>query len=274
MYYFSHLVQIYYLDLFIGDKMWLTKYNASGNDFLIFHTFNDMLDSKKRSEFAKKVCNRHSGVGADGLVIVMPHNKYAYKWDFYNSDGSKANMCGNASRCVAHYAYQNNLAPKKHSFLSGAGEIKVEIKDDDVVEINFGKIKILKNAIDEYEMKFALLDSGVPHLVSFIDDKMLRNKNDMMKDLREKYNANVNLAKIISKDTIHVATYERGVEDITLACGTGMAATYYIALMQNKINKIATLIPPSKEPLYFRIKNDEVYYKGKIERICDIKLFL
>ena len=253
--------------------MWLTKYNASGNDFLIFHTFNNMLDSTKRAEFAKKVCNRHSGVGADGLVIIIPHNKYAYKWDFYNCDGSKANMCGNASRCVAHYAYLNNLAPKKHSFLSGAGEIKVEIYDDNIVEVNFGKITILKDCINEYKMQFFLLDSGIPHLVSFVD-KLPKNKNAMMKDLREKYNANVNFAKIIDKNTIHIATYERGVEDITLACGTGMAATYYLALMQNKIDRVATLIPPSNELLYFRIKDDEVYYKGKVERISDIKLYL
>ncbi|RDU57514.1 diaminopimelate epimerase [Helicobacter sp. MIT 99-5507] len=256
--------------------MWLTKYNASGNDFLIFYTFNNILDSKKRANLAKKICNRHSGIGADGLVIIMPHSKYAYKWDFYNSDGSKADMCGNASRCVAHYAYINNLAPKKHSFLSGAGEIKVEIddKNDDIVEVNFGKVKIKKDCIDEYEMQFTLLDSGIPHLVSFIDGKLPKSKNKMMENLRKKYNANVNFAKIISKDIIHLSTYERGVEDITLACGTGMAATYYLALMQNKIHKIATLIPPSNEPLYFKMQNDEVYYKGKVERICDIKLFL
>ena len=255
--------------------MWLTKYNASGNDFLIFHSLlNQKLDSKQRAKFAKKVCNRHSGVGADGLVIIMPHKKYAYQWDFYNSDGSKANMCGNASRCVAHYAYLHNLAPKKHSFLSAAGEIKVEIdsKDNNIVEVNFGKIEILKNNINEYKMQFCLLDSGVPHLVSFVDE-LPTSKNNIMESLRKKYNANVNFAKISSKKTIHIATYERGVENITLACGTGMAATYYLALKQNKINKTAILIPPSNEKLYFKEKNNEVYYKGRVERICDIMLF-
>lgn len=252
--------------------MWLTKYNANGNDFLIFHTFNDILDSTKRARLAKKVCDRHSGVGADGLVIVMPHSKYSYQWDFYNSDGSKANMCGNASRCVAHYAYHNNLAPKKHSFLSGAGEIKVEVdsKDTDIIEVNFGVIKILKENINEYEMNFTLLDSGVPHLVSF-QDEIPTSKNDMMKCLRDKYNANVNFATL-NKDTINIATYERGVEDITLACGTGMAATFYLALIQNKIAKEALVIPPSNECLNFRVDNDEVYYKGKVHKICDIKL--
>lgn len=254
--------------------MWLTKYNASGNNFLIFHTFGKMLDSNDRARFAKKVCNRHSGIGADGLVIIMPHDKYAYQWDFYNSDGSKANMCGNASRCVAHYAYYNNLAPKIHSFLSGAGEIKVSIdnKDSSMVEVNFGIIKIIDSNIKEYGLDFSLIDSGVPHLINFTDCKLPTNKNDMMKNLRQKYNANVNFAQISKNNTIYIATYERGVEDITLACGTGMAATYYMALMQNKIEKQAILIPPSNEYLYFRIKDNEVYYKGKVEKICDIKL--
>lgn len=253
--------------------MWLTKYNASGNDFLIFHTFGDVLDSNKRSNLAKKVCNRHSGIGADGLVIISPHHKYAYQWDFYNSDGSNANMCGNASRCVAHYAYSNKLAQKKHSFLSGAGEIKVSIDEtnNDIVEVNFGHINIIKNSIKEYDLEFALLDSGVPHLVNFTNCKLPKYKNDMMKHLREKYNANINFAKIENQNTIYIATYERGVEDITLACGTGMAAAYYLALMQSKINNKAILIPPSMENLYFSMLDNEVYYKGKVEKICDIK---
>lgn len=254
--------------------MWLTKYNASGNDFLIFHTFGDMLDSTARSNLAKKLCNRHSGIGADGLVIISPHNKYAYQWDFYNSDGSKANMCGNASRCVAHYAYQNKLAPIEHSFLSGAGEIKVAIdkNNHNIVEVNFGHINIIQTNINEYGLEFVLLDSGVPHLVNFVDSKLPTTKDNMMQNLREKYNANINFIKIINKNTIHIATYERGVEDITLACGTGMAAAYYISFMQNKIEKEAVLIPPSMEYLHFRMQNDEVYYKGKIEKICDIKI--
>lgn len=249
--------------------MWLTKYNANGNDFLIFHTFK----KTNRSMMAKKLCNRHSGIGADGLVVVLPNKQYAYEWDFYNSDGSKAKMCGNASRCVAHYAYTNKLAPKSHSFLSGAGAIKVRIEGS-IVESNFGIVKVLQKNIILDNQNFTLLDSGVPHLVAFVDskDKIPLIKNKFIKDMRDKYNANVNIAYIKNKNNIYISTYERGVEDITLACGTGMAATFYLALINNKINDNAILFPPSGDKLYFRIENNEVYYKGAVQRVCDIQI--
>ncbi|RAX52272.1 diaminopimelate epimerase [Helicobacter sp. 16-1353] len=247
--------------------MWLSKYSASGNDFLIFHTFK----KDDYSKLAKKLCNRHNGIGADGLVALLPHTKYAYEWDFYNSDGSNAEMCGNASRCVAHYAYKNQLAPKKHSFLAKAGEIKVEVNGL-VVEVNFGKIKMLDKNIIENNLHFYLLDSGVPHLVAFINEKsnLPKNKNDFLQNLRQKYNANVNLAYIKNKNKIHLATYERGVEEITLACGSGMAATFYLALSNKKIKNDCILIPPSGDKLHFRTEKNDVYFKGAVQKIGDV----
>lgn len=252
--------------------MWISKYNANGNDFLIFHTFK----KTNRSNLAKKLCNRHSGIGADGLAILLPNNKFAYEWDFYNSDGSSAKMCGNASRCVGHYAVNNNLAKKQHSFLSAAGEIKLKVNRN-LVEINFGIIKLLKTNIKENNLNWVLLDSGVPHLVSFVDsiNEIPATKNKILKNLREKYNANVNLAYIKNKNTINIATFERGVENITLACGTGMAACFYLALSQKKIDKTlkeTILIPPSGDRLYFRIENNEILYKGEVKKIADIKI--
>ena len=97
--------------------MFVAKYSANGNDFVIFHTF----DKRDRTELAKELCNRQNGVGADGLIVLIPHAKYDFEWEFYNSDGSLAAMCGNGSRAAAHYAYINDIAPKKMSFLTGAG---------------------------------------------------------------------------------------------------------------------------------------------------------
>ncbi|RDU62445.1 diaminopimelate epimerase [Helicobacter sp. MIT 14-3879] len=247
--------------------MWLTKYNASGNDFLISIGFI----KKNRSKLAKKLCNRFSGIGADGFVVLLPNKKFAYEWEFYNSDGSNANMCGNASRCVAHYAYNNKLASKNHTFLSGAGEIKANVSND-MVEINLGRVAILKENIIEDNLNFSLLDSGVPHLVSFVKSK--NNFNDyeinFLRKLRLKYNANVNLACILDRENISLLTYERGVENITLACGTGMGAVYFLARYNNKINNNAVLTPPSNEKLYLRKIENEVYFKGKVQKIAEI----
>ena len=268
--------------------MFLTKYSASGNDFLITTAFR----SANRANLAQKLCHRHNGIGADGLVVLLPHNKFAYRWEFYNADGSKADMCGNASRCVAHYAYANKIAPKNHSFLSGAGEIKVRVAGSEV-EVNLGEVKILRENIAESltnnpslrdsthstksqqsanpTLNFTLLDSGVPHLVAFVNDLESHSQNlAPLRHLRNKYNANVNIAFIADKDTIRLLTYERGVENITLACGTGMCAVYYLAKSQNLINDKATLIPPSGDKIALRLENNEVCFRGKVIKIADI----
>lgn len=242
--------------------MWLTKYSASGNDFLITMAFK----KQNHAKLAKELCNRFNGIGADGFVILLPHDRLAYQWDFYNSDGSKANMCGNASRCVAHYAYYNKLAKKSHSFLSGAGIIEAQVSKD-IVEINLGEVKILQKNIIEKD-NFTLLDSGVRHLVAFRNS--LEVDKVYLKAMREKYNANVNIARILDNNNIELLTYERGVEDITLACGTGMGATYYLAKKNNMIGNKATLIPPSKEKLELRTKDSKVYFKGAVKKIAEI----
>lgn len=249
--------------------MLLTKYSASGNDFLITTAFR----RANRASLAQKLCNRHNGVGADGLVVLLPHNRFAYRWEFYNADGSKANMCGNASRCVAHYAYANKIAPKNHSFLSGAGEIKVRVVGSEV-EVNLGEVRILReNLLESYGesyFNFTLLDSGVPHLVAFVSNLNSAQNLTFLKNLREKYNANVNLATIRGESEIALLTYERGVENITLACGTGMCAVYYLAKSQNLVSDKATLIPPSGDKIALRLENNEVCFKGKVIKIADI----
>lgn len=243
--------------------MWLTKYSANGNDFLI----TTSLKKGNFTNLAKNLCHRFNGIGSDGFVVLLPHHKFAYQWDFYNADGSKANMCGNASRCVAHFAYYNKIAPKKHSFLSGAGEIKVCVSKN-IVEVNLGKVKILRENIIESHINFTLLDSGVPHLVAFVKD--IKNPNmAFLKHLREKYNANVNFAMINHKNEVEIITYERGVENITLACGTGMCATYFYALKNNKIESSAIFIPPSKDKISLRLENNEVCFKGSVKKIAE-----
>ena len=86
--------------------MTVTKYSGNGNDFIIFIA----QEKADRSELAKKLCHRQNGIGADGMVVVLPHAKYDFEWEFYNADGSVADMCGNASRCVAHFAHEKGIS--------------------------------------------------------------------------------------------------------------------------------------------------------------------
>jgi diaminopimelate epimerase len=127
--------------------MVVSKYSASGNDFVIFHTFRKI----DRSNLAKILCDRFNGVGADGLIVILPHSEYDFEWQFYNADGSEASMCGNGSRAAAHYAYVNNLADKKMKFLTGAGVIEAEV-DGDIVKSQLTPYKFL-GEFEDFEKK-------------------------------------------------------------------------------------------------------------------------
>lgn len=264
--------------------MRFVKYSSSGNDFLIFQSFE--RDSGERSSLAKRVCERHQGIGADGMVVLLlgldskDSKKYVYEWEFYNADGSKARMCGNASRSIGHYAFVEGIAPREHSFLSQAGLIGIVIDENDtnLVQSNLGAYTILEECVVEsnpYGVKmWALLDTGVPHLVGFVSDKKMLTytKDELLQTLREKYNANVNLAYIdkdMNKDRILYMTYERGVEDITQACGTGAAAVFAMALKLGMCEKKALLIPPSNETLELQMTDDQhILFKGNVQRVA------
>ncbi|MDO7252825.1 diaminopimelate epimerase [Helicobacter cappadocius] len=253
------------------------KYCASGNDFLIINAFRH----EDRSQLAKELCDRHNGIGADGLVVVLPHSSYAYEWEFYNSDGSRAKMCGNASRCVCYYAYSNSLALASHTFFTEAGEIKAyfngAVESDGIgkfanIQTNLGKytfIEELSLDIHPYGQKWYLLDTGVPHLVHFVRtfEELPKTKNQTLCDLRQKYDANVNIAYIRDNTTIYLSTYERGVEDITLACGTGMAAVFAMGVRHYNISKKCILIPPSTERLDLELEDGEILFGGRVRFI-------
>lgn len=239
------------------------KYYANGNDFIIFKT-ND-LDEKKLSNLAIKLCNRHSGIGADGLIAIKKEeNKdYDFEWGFYNQDGSSASMCGNGARAAAHFAYLQCLAKKNISFLTGAGIIKANIFDDDYVEVRLTKAKILHENLVEFQNVFCLINTGVPHLVTL--DGVQNYNEENAKYLREKYDANVNYVSF--KDgVLYVRTYERGVGE-TLACGTGMAASFYYARMLKLVDDEVVIYPKSNEQCSVRFSDDYLYFKAQVKKI-------
>jgi len=237
--------------------MIVSKYSASGNDFVIFHTFK----KENRSELAKKLCDRQNGVGADGLIVLVPHDTLDFEWEFYNADGSYAAMCGNGTRATAHYAYNKGLADKEMRFLTGAGVISCKVENN-IVETELTKPKLIKDYFSEDGYEWILIDTGVPHLVALVEDITKFDKN-LAKKMREKYNANVNFAKF-EDGVLKVRTYERGVEDETLACGTGMCASFLSAKNKNFIDSFSEIYPTSQEKLEVRFENDTLFFKGKV----------
>lgn len=238
--------------------MTITKYSGNGNDFVMFIA----QEKEDRSELAKKLCHRQNGIGADGMVVVLPHAKFDFEWEFYNSDGSKAAMCGNASRCVAHFAHEKGISKDNTAeFLTGAGVIRATINGLYVVS-DMVEPQILRDDIVEGDERWWLIDSGVPHLVA-IRDNIDEFDIEQARVLRHKYNCNVNICKL-EDDTMYVRTYERGVEDETLACGTGMVACFIRHHKEEIVEGQIKVHPKSSDELY--VGHDEGIYRfgGKV----------
>lgn len=240
--------------------MTVTKYNANGNDFVIFHA-QEKLD---RSRLARRLCHRQNGVGADGMVVLLPHKEYDFEWQFYNADGSYASMCGNATRAVAHYAMEKGISTgDKAIFLTGAGVIRATINGLYIIS-DMVKPRIIEQNIEIDGETWWLIDSGVPHLLTFRDNIDKFNIKKARK-LREKYNANVNIATI-KNGNLHVRTYERGVEDETFACGTGMVACYIRAHKEGLLEGMVKLFPRSGDELYVSYEDDVYRFGGQVTK--------
>lgn len=240
--------------------MTVTKYSANGNDFVMFVA----QEKEDRSALARRLCHRQNGVGADGLVVLLPHKKYDFEWEFYNSDGSEADMCGNASRAVAHFAHEKGISKdNKAEFLTGAGVIRATINGLYVVS-DMVEPEIISTDIKEYGEKWWLINSGVPHLVSMrenVDDFNIEEA----RALRHKYNCNVNICSM-KDNTMYVRTYERGVEDETLACGTGMVACYIRYHKEGMVSGQVKVHPKSGDELYVSYEEGVYRFGGKVTK--------
>jgi len=236
--------------------MTITRYDASGNTFVIFHT----NEKKDYSQLAIELCKTES---TDGLIVVVPHLVYDFEWLFYNNDGSTASMCGNGTRAVAHYAYTNQLCGTYLKFLTGAGEITCVV-DADIVKTTMPKPKFIKDDFKEESFTWYLLDTGVPHLVTIVDNLELFDL-ELCATMRNRHNANVNFAKVQDR-TLLVRTYERGVENETLACGTGMTAAFLVANRLNLVPNSIDVYPKSGELLTLSKDSDNLYFQGKVTK--------
>ena len=262
------------------------KMSGSGNDFIIIDNRNLSLNVGNLSEFARRICQRKISVGADGLFLIEPSKSVDFKWQFFNSDGSVAEMCGNGSRCVARYAYLKGIAGNKMSFETIAGIISAEVNDDVV------KVKLTDPSAVEAEIKINVegkrltmdsIDTGVPHAVVFVDDIDKCDVFNIGRKIRHhKYftprGTNADFASVINQHKIRVRTYERGVEDETLACGTGMVAAVLTAAQRGLVESPVDVLVQSGETLRIYFKNQkglwkEIFLEGKVKMVYQGLLF-
>ncbi|WP_136481436.1 diaminopimelate epimerase [Cognatitamlana onchidii] len=198
------------------------KYQGTGNDFVMIDNRQQMFD-KNDTKRIKYLCDRRFGIGADGLILLEDHPDYDFKMVYYNADGNESSMCGNGGRCLVAFARQLGVITNKATFEAIDGLHHAFI-DGDIVKLQMVDV----NDIEKHD-HHVFLNTGSPHHVQFenqIQDFNIQNQGSKIR-YGAPYNeagTNVNFVKKLSDDTFRVRTYERGVEDETLSCGTGVTA--------------------------------------------------
>ena len=201
------------------------KYHGSGNDFVILDGIRQALHLEPRE--VRQICNRHLGVGADGLIIIAPSASSAYNMIYHNADGNIGSMCGNGARCAFHYAHALGYAGNQSRFEAYDGVHTAILTDEGLIAISMSPVtRIARTGPGQADFE---LNTGSPHYVRFVQslesvDVYTEGRRIRNSDQYAAEGINVNFA-VPGAESIRLRTYERGVENITLACGTGATAT-------------------------------------------------
>ncbi len=221
------------------------KMHGGGNDFVLIDHRDRPIPEAEYSRFAKRVCAPKIGVGADGLILIETSEKADFRWRFFNADGSEAEMCGNGARCAARFAVLHGLAGHSLAFETMAGLIAAEVQDRQVEVTMVGVEDLRLNLsipLEKGHLSGHFLRVGVPHVavpVENLDEVPIRQWGREIRYHRlfEPAGTNVNFVKVKDLHNLAVRTYERGVEDETLACGTGAVAS---AIISARLGKAAS----------------------------------
>jgi diaminopimelate epimerase len=203
------------------------KYQGTGNDFIIL----DNRDGKYNTitnDHVRRLCDRRLGIGADGLMLLNEKKGYDFEMKYHNSDGKESSMCGNGGRCIVKFAYNLDIHKSEYKFIAVDGEHIAEIDTDGTVSLKMIDVDQIKKFKGDF-----ILNTGSPHYVKLTNDVMDMDVYKKGHEIRyskdfEQEGINVNFVEQAEEDKIIVRTYERGVEDETYSCGTGVVASALI----------------------------------------------
>ena len=214
-------------------KLTFEKYQGAGNDFILIDNRKNILEPGDRKRI-KQLCDRRFGIGADGLMMLYDHKEVDFEMKYFNSDGYEGTMCGNGGRCIVMFAEKLKLIKQNTRFITNDGVHTAEITDT-TVRLRMNDVKTIRKLKDSY-----FVDTGSPHYVTFRNDidkidvynegRKLRNNHKF-----KPYGTNVNFVEV-KKNGLSVRTYERGVENETLSCGTGVVAAVIVVVYSGQID--------------------------------------
>ncbi|WP_185872935.1 diaminopimelate epimerase [Blattabacterium cuenoti] len=254
------------------------KYQGTGNDFIIIDCRYHIIPYNNIN-FLKKLCNRHFGIGADGIILITDDKKNSkndFYMKYYNSDGKESTMCGNGGRCAILFAKHMEISQQNMiSFRAIDGQHYGTILKNHLVSIQM--LNIDSNTI-KINTKYIFLNTGSPHHIIFVKDiknidvnqcgKKIQFKNEYLEE-----GVNVNFVQLLKNNELIIRTYERGIEHETLSCGTGVVASVIASYKMNKINvtkKILTYTNGGKLWVSFIAINNkykEIYLTGSTKLI-------
>lgn len=274
-------------------KVKFDKYQACGNDFIILDTSIDKASPERIKNFAKLLCDRHFGIGADGLICLESSFSSDVRMRIFDAQGPEADMCGNGIRCVASCLWEK--LNKSEVLIETNDGIKRIKKIGERYRVNMGKLRVKMKDLKKYfistfpddetlldkhiffpeigETEVSIVNSGEPHCVIFVDDVESENIDRYGKNITENrelfpYGINVDLVEVIKSKALKIRTYERGVFHETLACGTGATASAGVAHLGKIKNNLIEVTTHGGE-IEIEVTENDLYMTGPAIRIFD-----
>ncbi len=251
------------------------KMNGSGNDFILIDNRNGQIKDEELGRLVKRACRRRESVGADGVIFVIKSDRYDFGWRYLNADGGEVEMCGNGGRCVSRFAFLKGIAGPKMTFETLAGPVSAEVEGR-IVKVLMPKPRDLHLDIDLKSQQgwksVDFVNTGVPHVVVHVEDILNHPVTEQGRAIRyhtrfSPEGTNANFMRAMGADQLEIRTYERGVEDETLACGTGAIACALVGSIRGMVSSPVKVKTKGGEDLiiHFRRKGDsfdEVWLQG------------
>ncbi len=209
-------------------KIKFYKYQGAGNDFILIDN-REKIANEITVQQVKKMCDRHFGIGADGLMLLNEKEGSDFEMVYFNSDGNVGSLCGNGGRCIVQFASMLGIKKSEYLFSASDGPHIAEIDLNKEISLKMNDVTDVQFSLDHY-----ILDTGSPHYVKFVsqlEDFNVAAEGHKIRNHKEfaEKGINVNFVETLDDDHIFVRTYERGVEDETLSCGTGVTASALMA---------------------------------------------